>query len=195
MKNGNAILIDGVDVENGISRSGGKTELYLEALSAFCEDGDERTGEIKKSLEAGDLPLYSIHVHGIKSAAAFIGAVELSVAAAALEEAAEKDDLTFVETHNTGFLHSLNILVGSIRPWLKTAKNESAVLDMESFKQELTGLKTALDSFDTAVMQNCIRNLIKLTEGSDLNNTVRKISDKILTGDYDEAVALIDDLL
>ena len=73
-----AIKFDGLNTENGITRSGGKIEFYLDTLAAFSEDGDYRIREIKKSLETGNLPLYVTHVHGVKSAARFTGREEIS---------------------------------------------------------------------------------------------------------------------
>jgi HPt (histidine-containing phosphotransfer) domain-containing protein len=93
----------------------------MEALFAFCEDGDERLREIKKCLKAGDLSLYVTHVHGIKSAARFIGADSLSETAAALEDAGENNNLVFIETHNANFLLELETLLSNISDYVSKA--------------------------------------------------------------------------
>ena len=195
MPNSETIKIDGLNVKNGLSRTGGNLELYIETLGAFCEDGKDRLEEIKKSLETGNLSLYSIHVHGIKSAATFIGADELSKAAAALEAAGETNDLPFIEMNNARFAQNLAVLLSNIRDFLKPEKTDSSPLDREVIKLKLNNLKTALEVFDTSAMNKNIECLLKLTQGLDLNISVRKISDHILTGDFDDATALIESLL
>ena len=101
------INIPGLDVSTGISRSEGSLELYLEVLAAFHEDGTALTEKLKSSAESGDTVLYTIHVHALKSAAASIGALELSEAARALEMAGNRDDMEFILAHNDKLLIDL----------------------------------------------------------------------------------------
>ena len=109
------IEIDDLDINKGIVLSGGTAESYREALSAFCEDGLEKINEIKTSLEGENLPLYTTCIHGLKSAAATIGASGLSETAKVLEMAGKREDLTFIEAHNDKFLKTLEILLGKIK--------------------------------------------------------------------------------
>ncbi|MCL2293285.1 MAG: Hpt domain-containing protein [Spirochaetes bacterium] len=195
MPNSETIKISGLNVKNGLSRTGGKPELYIETLGAFFEDGQERLVELKKSLETGNMSLYVIHIHGVKSAATFIGADELAEAAAALEAAGETNDLAFVETHNPGFMQNLEVLLTNIHDFLKPEKTDSCSLDRDVMNLELKSLQTAIDIFDTATINKNIDCLLKLTQDLDQNITIRKISDHILTGDFNDAATLIDSLL
>ena len=195
MQNLETIKIDGLNVKNGLSRTGGKLEFYIETLGAFCEDGQERLVEIKKNLETGNMSLYVIHIHGVKSAATFIGADELAESAAALEAAGETNDLLFIEKHNAEFVQNLEVLLANIRDLLKPEKIESSSLDREVMNLELNSLLAAIDVFDTVTINKKIECLLKLTQDPDLNIIVRKISDYILTGDFDDAAALIKSLL
>ena len=195
MPNSETIKIDGLNVKNGLSRTGGNLELYIETLGAFCEDGKERIEEIKKSLESNNLGLYTIHVHGVKSAATFIGADELVKAAAALETAGETNDLPFIEAHNAQFVQNLEALLANILVFLRPEKSDSSPVDREVIKLKLNNLKTALEVFDSVSMNKNIECLLKSTQSLDMNISVRKISDHILTGDFDDAATLIDSLL
>ena len=110
----NAIMIEGLDIDLGILRSGGTIDLYLEALTAFHEDGIKRLDDIRISAESGNLPLYTTLIHGLKGAAMIIGAEELSDSAKALEMAGERIDRDFIKLRTPRFLQSLEILLCDI---------------------------------------------------------------------------------
>jgi len=113
------IEIERVNVEKGILLCGGKLEDYLETLAVFLQDGFEKIDEIKMSLEAGNLPLYVTHVHALKSAAAIIGADELSGMAKDLERAGNQKDGEFIQTRNADLLSALESLTNNISKVLK----------------------------------------------------------------------------
>ena len=89
--------------------------MYKEVLSAFLLDGVDRIKDIKTCLETGNIPLYTIHVHGLKGASAIIGADELSQTALTLEAAGNKNDLQFIETHTPDFIGKLETLLTNIK--------------------------------------------------------------------------------
>ncbi|MCL2320412.1 MAG: ATP-binding protein, partial [Treponema sp.] len=111
---GKAIAIDGLDVDRGILLSGGEIGEYAETLALFYQDGIEKLDQLSGSLESGDLQLYTIYVHGLKSAAANIGAGELSEAAKALEYAGTRQDVDFIQAHHAKFLEDLKLLLNNI---------------------------------------------------------------------------------
>ena len=118
--------IDGLDVAKGILRSGGKIELYLKTLTAFCKDGVAGVKAINNSLKKGDISLYTTHIHGIKSAATFAGAAKLAKTAHILELAGEKEDMTYIEKHTPEFISSLEILISNIQKELGTIEKPKA---------------------------------------------------------------------
>ena len=111
---GDGIRIPGVDVANGIAASGGSPPLYMDTLAAFYKDGRERAVLLGKCLETGDLNLYRIYVHGLKSALLNIGAETLSAAAKALEEAARSVDMRYIHSNNAAFISDLDSLLDHI---------------------------------------------------------------------------------
>ena len=183
------IKIEGLDIQTGISGSGKKFEIFLETLYAFSEEGEKRISEVKKSLKKNDLPLYKTHVHGIKSACASIGAVELSGTAKELEMAAVQKDLAFITKHNARFIKAYKILLRNIDLWLNNAIKKSPI-EAELIKQELYGLKAALDVSDVIKIHKSIGYLQKLTRGLGVNANIKKIYDCILNDDYEKAASL-----
>ena len=111
--------IANVNTENGIARSGGMKDIYLEILESFLEDGNERKTDLKQSLESENLSSYEIHAHGIKSALYIIGADEMSQTASDLEMAAKRGDIEFIKANNDTFVESLSTLVEDVQQFLE----------------------------------------------------------------------------
>jgi len=122
-----AIEIEGLDVKKGFHLTGGKIEYYYETLAAFYEDGLERIMEIKKCLDTGNLDLYTIHVHALKSASASIGSDKIPEAAYLLETAGKTNDLAFIEANNESFLLELKQLLNHINNTLSLRCTKSEV--------------------------------------------------------------------
>jgi len=191
------INIEGIDVENGILLSGGTVELFYETLAIYYRDGLEKIKKIKTCLEEGDLELYTVLVHGLKSASANIGANELSETAALLEDAGQHSDVGYIELHTPGFLTALGLLAERIKSALEESKenSEKTPRDVEQTKLILLKLRAALEVLDSGIINMSIQELQKMIHADDVDNAITNISDKILLGEYDEAITLIDALL
>jgi signal transduction histidine kinase/CheY-like chemotaxis protein/HPt (histidine-containing phosphotransfer) domain-containing protein len=193
-----SIEIEGLNAERGIFLCGGDAGRYLDMLNIFYRDGLKKIREIKACLEKGDLPLYTIHVHALKSAAANVGALELSEAAKSLEAAGNRGDVGFIEERNAGFLADMELLMAGIAEVTRARSGPSEagkpVAD-EAVKAELVKLKEALGTLDAGVINKTVDNLRQLTQAGGAGDAVRNISEKILLADYDEAVAVINSLI
>ena len=190
------IEIEGINTERGTALSGGIREQFLENLSLFCRDGVEKLKEIEACLEKGDLALYTIHIHGLKSAAANVGAVELSGRAKALEAAGDRGDMAFIGGHNSQFTRQMLSLIEKIKTALnaynRNKRGEGEPLDRELLKGELMKLREALEDLDAGAINDIIENLRKFTQGEEIDAVIQRISDNVLVAEYDEAVAIID---
>ena len=190
------VKIEGVDTGKGIKRSGGTSELYFRALVAFQEDGLEKLDEIRTCYETGDLSTYTIYVHAIKSAAAYIGADKLSEVARALETAGNSSDLQFIKENTEGFLSELRLLLNKVSAALaansENVRAGGAAYDAALFKLELSKLKIALESYDAGEINNSIDKLHMLARADEAAAFVKKISSRVLVAEYDEATELIE---
>ncbi|HTL47095.1 MAG TPA: PAS domain S-box protein [Verrucomicrobiae bacterium] len=84
--NGSAELLD---KEEGMAHVGGDEELYQKILRVFMEQTPEQLTRLEAALQRGQADVVEREAHGIKGAAANIGAVRLSKAALKIEDAAE----------------------------------------------------------------------------------------------------------
>ena len=107
--------IPGIDAKIGIAMMGGSEAKYRKVLSVFRNDAQERLQFLQKTPEGDDLRTFIIHVHALKSAAASVGAAEISAYAARLEEAGRAGDIAFIEKGLSEFADLLSEMVKKIR--------------------------------------------------------------------------------
>jgi CheY-like chemotaxis protein/HPt (histidine-containing phosphotransfer) domain-containing protein len=190
-----ALRIEGLDIQKGISRSGGTNELFLETLAIFYDEWNERITAIKDSLETGNLSLYTTHVHGLKSAVALIGGDKLSVVALALEMAGKRNDAEYIEEHTKLLFQELDSLLKNIHEVIGSEARTSSPADMEALKPMFAVLKSALETLDAGVMHKTVKSLQELAQANGSSEVIKKISNHILSGEYDEAAALVSAVL
>ena len=190
------IEIEGIDVKKGTMLSGGTTQLYLDTLDVYYKDGLEKLKEIKECLETDNLPLYTIHLHALKSASANIGASSLSEEAKALEKAGEQEDLHYIENNNGIFMMNLELLLSRIKTVTMTYKNREhggkESINFEVLAQDLGTLKSAIQALNAGIINTVVDNLRELVLPENINAAVSDIADNILFGEYEKAVELID---
>jgi len=109
------IQIEGLDTKKGVDVFSGNVEYYIDTLATFYDDGYLKIRAIKKALDSGNIYDYTTHVHALKSAAASIGAGQLSSAAYDLEMAGENDDMGFIEKNNKDFIVLLEKFLSDIK--------------------------------------------------------------------------------
>ena len=190
--------VEGLDIKKGVHLSGVTTELYFEILAVFYGDGFERINEIKKCIETGNWPSYTIHVHAMKSALANIGAEKLSEAAYNLEMAGRRGDIGFIKTNNDHFLTMLERLLDSIDNKLIShgaSCDTSEHVENELINSELTKLKNALGNMNAGEINRTIDSLMSFTCANEIKNVIRKISQHISMVEYEEADSLIESLI
>jgi hypothetical protein len=88
----------------------------------------------------------------------------------------------------------LEALLMHIYAVLNQTKTEH-VVDTEVLKSKLGALQSAVDMLDAGAMHKIVESLLEVTQAQDMNAVIRKISNHILMGEYDEAVALVHALL
>jgi len=104
------IKIPGVDTEKALMHMDNSTELYISVLISFCETGRKIASEAKDC----DIELYAVHAHSLKSLLASIGATQLAKDAVALEYAANKIDMNYINAHSEPFFVNLGVLIDDI---------------------------------------------------------------------------------
>jgi len=193
-------LIPGVDTQKGIAMTGGTTDGYRAVLSLFCKDAEDRLPLLQSPPDADALLRFVTQVHAMKSAAASIGAAELSVIAEKLEAAGKAGDLAFIEKNLGSFTEQLAELVKNIRAALETLTpaaeaQVSAPSLLPSPFSLFTALKAALEAKNVVELDRIIDELIQKAPDSKTKELLEQISDHVLMAEYDDAVKILDSLL
>jgi len=191
--NSDKIKINGIDTNKGISISGGM-QRYIQTLAVFHKDGMQKIEEITKSIKTGNYSLYTTYVHALKSAAANIGATNLSETAKKLEIAGKKEDISFINLYTDIFLETLRVLLDNINEVLPKEASQKKSIDFESLKDSLNELKEALHSLNSRAIDQATVALQEFTQ-TDIGAEVESILQNTLIGEHDEAISTINTLL
>lgn len=110
------MIIDGLDVKQGLVMTGGEVSLYIEVLELFCKDSEIRLEKLRIPIDNEEgLRNFILNVHSLKSSAASIGASAVSAEAAALEKAGTSGDFSFINNNLNSFWGQLYSLIKNIR--------------------------------------------------------------------------------
>lgn len=93
------IRIPGIVPEEAMKHHSGGVEDYMELLQLYLLDGRRKLTLLRELLDAKDYGVYRIEVHGLKSASANVGAMELSAQAKRHEDAAAEGDEAYIIRH------------------------------------------------------------------------------------------------
>ena len=98
-----------IDVSEGIKNSGG-VEGFLFSLKMFADTFEENSSVLEDAYKNGDIKLYTIKVHALKSSARIIGAASLSTMAERLENAGNTGDQKYIDEHREELMTSYRSL-------------------------------------------------------------------------------------
>jgi PAS domain S-box-containing protein len=155
--------VEGVNLENGISRMGGDEGLYLEVLDAFVRFTGKTVDRIKKPPVANELKDYAIQYHGIKGSSLNIGALEVGKEAEYLEHAAKETALEKVLERHDEFVEHTERLIVDLQSFLEAVTGGEAEKGTlpEPPKELLTEILKAVDTFDMDAIEEAVIELEK----------------------------------
>ena len=99
----------------------------------------------------GNIKLFTITAHSMKSALAHVGETEMSQAAAALEKASLNGDMDFIAANTESFINSLESLIRELSPAAATdtaTANVNVAEDTAYLKEQMQIIKTACNDYD-----------------------------------------------
>ncbi|NBH70901.1 response regulator [Clostridiaceae bacterium] len=147
-----AFQIDGVDMDAVMNYYSGDEEGFVELLELYCIDGKRKKKLLCEAVES-DILRYQIEVHGLKSASANIGAMEVSAMARGQENAAIQGDRECIRSQFPLLLAEYENLLANIQQFLERRRQESGgkeklpCLTAEEFKKEAAAALEELKHF------------------------------------------------
>lgn len=184
------IRIKGIQYDLAMRQFNYNQKKYKSVLYLVIKEGNERKKKLYQWIEEKNYKQYTIETHGLKSAMAFIGAMEMSEMARQHEMAGREENQAFLTEHFEELIDKYDALLERI----------SKVLDAEPFKSD--SVKTPKESnklkSDTEMIRRLIKNIAILVDDFDSKEAVLQI-EKILQYDMPElkekTLAITKDLL
>ena len=197
------IVIEGIDIKEAMRHHSGEVEDFLELLHLYCMDGNRKIGFLQELLDNEEYAVYGIEVHGLKSASANIGAMELSAQAREHENAVNRQDIEFVQRHREELITCYKRQVDEINKYLDTRNNVTRAeekdagisIDRNALLREV---RDALDSVENFRSKECARKveeLLKYELDLSIEAKLKEVSDQLKMYEDDEAERLLHELL
>jgi CheY-like chemotaxis protein len=192
------ILIPGVDTKKGINMTGGAEAGYRKVLAQFRKDAIERLPVLAAPPGEASVAAFAAQVHAIKSAAGTIGAAEVSKEAAALEAAGKAGDTQAIGEGLPLFREHLAGLIEGIGKALEEQEEEREPETGDGgeavARDSLAALRKALEARNMKEIDRLLAELEKTAADRKTREGIDALSDKILMGEYGEALDELDRL-
>jgi CheY-like chemotaxis protein/nitrogen-specific signal transduction histidine kinase len=195
---GGVPVIPGVDAKHGIAMTGGTEAGYRKVLATFKKDAEDRLPFLRNLPDEQNLAAFVTQVHALKSAAASIGAQEISAKAAALEEAGRTKDMAAIR----GGLSSFAERLASLAEGIGAALTKDEGVSVPAFRQALEAdaslleeLASALEGQKVEAVDRLLEELLARAADSRARETLEQISDDVLMAEYGKALEAVKILL
>jgi len=170
------IRIEGIAVEEAMKHHSGGADDYLDLLQLYCMDGKRKCGVLKELLEKRDYDTYEVEVHGLKSASANVGAMELSAMAARHEDAASRRDEEYIVRYADELLNCYEKQLNAIEDFLEKQNGnrcgppgKNVDIDRDTLLRETKRALEELENFHSKESIRIVEGLLKyrLEDGTD----------------------------
>ena len=196
------IHIEGIDIEEARKHHTGDVDDYMELLNLYCIDGKRKAGYLDELLKNENYKDYGIEAHGLKSASANIGAMELSAQAKEHEDAATRGDIDFIKRHSEELLSCYGKQVGDIHRFLdrRRAVTEHDDVKNESLEKEalMKALRDALEKLEDFKSKECakvIEGLLRYRLDEKEAEKLREIQEQLRLYEDDNAERLLNEMI
>lgn len=178
------ILIPGINEEEGLSHCQNSREQLLRVLRAVQKYGPSQIKEIERCLREKDYQRYIIEVHGLKSNALNIGAMELWEKAAAQELAGKEGRFDEIDQRGGEVLEDFRELLQNLEEYFKEDQEENEE-DLNGSRETIGNILNFMDTgnMEEAAEQLDLLEIFSLDE--ELTKEAGEIRELFQMGDYD----------
>lgn len=177
--------VEGINVSSGIDNSGGVMN-YIFSLNLFLDTIDANAGVIRDSYRSGNIRLFTIKVHALKSSARIIGAGKLSEMAAELEDAGNREDKAFIEDKAEKLLYEYEKYKEILSRLHEEERSDNKeVISDEELKEAFTALFDVIPQMDYDSVETIIDNLNEYSLPSDKDEQIKELTKLLRNFDWD----------
>jgi two-component system, sensor histidine kinase and response regulator len=199
------ISLPGLDLDDGIQRLGGDTELYVEMLGEYVQDLGDFSTEFLELLEKDDFETARRSAHSLKGASGNIAAVTLYDAAKDLEMACvtqDKNQILPLVQPVAQALEEVVVSAGKLadhfngpesQPVLPPS-NPSQPMDKVALSELFGELAGHLKVSDPVASDTCMREIKKLASGAMPTEDLASLEGQIRQYDFEAAEKTLEQL-
>ena len=166
----------GIDINKGIGNSG-DVKTYRSFLKVFYDSAADVSKALNGYYEEQDYNNYTVKVHGLKSSARIIGAMDLGEEAQKLEDAGKSEDIDYIRDHHRPFMDKYISCTESMKELLATdiATDAGPEADTELMKDVLENIRSAAEAMDCERLEAVFKDM----EGYSIPEEYRSLYDGI----------------
>ena len=195
-----AFPIEGLDMDTAMRYFTGDEAAFAELLELYYMDGRRKT-DLLRELAGTDLSRYRTEVHGLKSAAANIGAMEVSNMARAQENAAAQGDRSFIDQQLPRLLEAQEALLSHIGQFLEERRKDEPQEEKlppptaQELRERVGAALAALEDFQSRECAAAVDDLLRCALPPEAEGALREIQGQLKLYEDDNAEALLGELL
>ncbi len=195
-----AFQIEGIDMAAAVQYYSGDEAGFVDLLELYCIDGKRKT-ELLRELAESDLLRYQIEVHGLKSASANIGAIEVSAMARIQENAAAQGDRDCIAAQFPALLAEYETLLAHIGQFLKERrqaeekKEKLPALSLWKLREQTTSALEDLQYFRSQECAERVEELLRHELPGEAEERLLQIQEQLRLYEDDQAERLLGQLL
>ena len=195
-----AFQIQGIDMDTAMRYFTGDEAGFAELLELYHMDG-RRKMELLGELADTDLSRYRTEVHALKSAAANIGAMEVSGLARAQENAAAQGDTDFIARQLPCLLEAQQTLLDRIGLFLEQRRQGGAPAEKlpplapQALREQVAAALGELEEFRSKQCAGMVDDLLRHELPQQAQDRLLAIQGRLKLFEDDDAEALLGELL
>ena len=192
--------IDGIDMEAASRYCAGDEGEFLELLGLYYQDGQRKTVLLREVADS-DIARYRVEVHGLKSASANIGALDVSNMARAQENAAAQGDTEFIQRQFPPLLEAYETLLMNIGLFLEEQRQNEAQeeklppLSPAQLREQAAAALGELEDFQSQACAGRVADILRHTLPQDVEERLKEIQGQLKLYEDDIAEELLNQLV
>ncbi|MCL1997487.1 MAG: ATP-binding protein [Turicibacter sp.] len=189
--------LQGISEAAKISESPKVSKIDPKMADIFCRDAEKTIATLRETLTNGDIKLFTITVHAMRSALYNIGeTTEKATAAQALEEAGNRGDTYYINAHTPSFIAMLEAIILTLRPQQTDHKSHNITEDTAFLAEQLTHFQQACEAYDDTAAYTALDKLKKKSWTTATANELEHIHNALfLHSDFERAAELAEKIV
>ena len=193
----------GFCTEAGLSYCRSNQTFYLQMLAVYGQEAEQKADALNDLYRRKDYGNYRIQVHALKSNSRLVGADSLSEMARQLEEAAKREDASYIEEHHQELMDAYTETARRVREILGQEKDgpdgetesdegtqvsEAAPLTGEELLSRLEELQGSLDTYESDTAGRLIESLAgNAWQGKPVKELLREVEQAVEQFEFETA--------